>query len=536
MQLVWLKRDLRVSDHEPLRLALGQASAAGSVLVCYFHEPALLSAPDSAAQHLAFVQETLAQIRQTLQGEGSDLMEVCADAPAAFAALAHLKHPSCLWAHQETTHSRGFARDQEVSRWARSLRLRFFEVPQNAVTRGSTPRPKNHFSAHLQEVSNQPLWNLRRAPEAERRGLMPAKEVRRLEKQLRQALGPLAERAPEEFIREHREPGWMDDAPVLRYPSTQDKALRLSGGRSAALEQMQRFLQPDNLLAYPGAISSPLTALEHCSRLSPYLALGVVSDRELFQALCVAMTEGGTDEEVNRLESPSRFFVERLYWRAAYLQAMERQSDLDLRAGMPVFNGLREAERMNGWLQAWAAGMTGFPLVDAAMRMLNATGWLNMRLRGTVTSFALNDLWLPWQEVGMVLAREFLDYEPAIHWSQLQIHAGVSSHSGPLTYDVVKQAREHDPRGIFVRQWVPELREVPAEYIFEPWRMPAAVQRSSNCVLGMHYPAPLVRHPVANDAARERVAALREGTEPPGGLYWKQRNQQVAAQGQGRLF
>lgn len=365
---------------------------------------------------------------------------------------------------------------------------------------------------------------------------MPASEVQRLEQELRRALGPQATKRPEEFIREHQEPGWTTDAPAARYPSTQDKTLRLSGGRAAAMEQMQRFLQPDNLLAYPGAISSPLSALEHCSRLSPYLALGVVSDRELFQALCVARTEHGTQDELNRLESPSRFFVERLYWRAAYLQAMERQSDLDRRAGLTAFDGLRESERMNGWLQAWAAGMTGFPLVDAAMRMLTATGWLNMRLRGTVTSFALNDLWLPWQEVGMVLAREFLDYEPAIHWSQLQIHAGVSSQSGPLTYDVVKQAREHDPRGAFVRQWVPELQAVPLEHLFEPWRMPVAVQRSSNCVLGMHYPAPLVRHPVANDAARERVAALREGQVPVLGLYWKQRNQRVANQGQTSLF
>jgi deoxyribodipyrimidine photo-lyase len=520
-------------------MALEQARAAGPVLACYFHEPSLLGAPDASAQHLGFVQETLQELRCEFQSQGSDLLVVNADALDALQGLSALVPLSQVWAHAETTHSAGFARDNAVRVWARGAGLLLQEVSQNAVLRGPERSGSARFSEYLQDAAERSLWSLARAALTARHGLLPAQEVQRLKRELDAQLGPHALRAPEHLILEHRAPGWQDRVPSPKLSPREDKTLRLSGGRTAALEHVKRFLSPANLLRYPRAISSPLTALAHCSRLSPYLALGVISDRELFQQLSweLSTAEATHDEESQtQLLGAARFFAERLYWRASYLQMTENAPYLDQRGGMGIFQGLRESERMNGWLQAWSAGRTGFPYVDAAMRLLNATGWLNMRLRGTVTSFALNDLWLPWQEVGMVLAREFLDYEPAIHWNQLQIHAGVSAHSGPLTYDVLKQAREHDPLGVFVRQWVPELKEVPTEYMIEPWKMPPAVQRESACVLGQAYPLPLVRHPAANDAARQRVTTLRAGDTSTKGLYWSQRNQQLLIQGQSSLF
>lgn len=373
---------------------------------------------------------------------------------------------------------------------------------------------------------------------AARVGLLSAAKVKALRRAAQKA-GLDTEGCPQSFVLEHKELGWLETAPNPKQSAQEDKAMRLSGGRAAALEHLESFLQPDNLLAYPGAISSPMGALQHCSRLSPYLAWGVLSDREALQALTRMLSVESPKQPpgtAERLLSAAKFFGERLYWRSSYLQLAEGFPKVDSEPGLPVFRGIRHSERMNGWLQAWAAGQTGYPLIDAAMRMLNATGWLNMRLRGTVTSFALNDLWLPWQEVGNVLAREFLDYEPAVHWNQLQIHAGESRNSGPLTYDVVKQARDHDPAGTFVRQWVPELRAMPTEHIFEPWRAPATVQKESGCLIGRDYPAPLVRYPVANEAARQRVSALRDGSAVPASVYWKMRSRDVAMQGQTSLF
>jgi len=555
MQLLWLKRDLRLAHHEPLQLALARAKhpGAGPVVVTYFHEPSLLGRPDASAQHLAFVQECLQDLENELRTYGSALLVITAEAPAGFEALHATRPLTHLWAHQEVTHLAGFERDKAVARWARSAGVPFSELPQNGVRRGPPEiTPPFDFSAHVRQameapagygaLSSEPLPAHGRGRKKPFPGLLPAQDVEQLKASVEATLdskrGP-RRRDPKDCLQLHRPAGWLQDAPAPALSPLEDKALRLSGGRAAALEHLERFLAPDNLLAYPNAISSPMSALQRCSRLSPYLAWGVLSDQEVLRALALKTaqeSEALTDQERQPLLSAGRFFVERLYWRSAYLQSAERYALLDTQAELSAFAGVRESERMHGWLQAWAAGKTGFPFVDAAMRMLNATGWLNMRLRGTVTSFAVNDLWLPWQEVGMVLAREFLDYEPAIHWSQLQIHAGVSARNEPLTYDIVKQARDHDPKGVFVRQWVPELRTLPLEWLFEPWKTPPAVQRSCGVMLGQDYPLPVVRHPAANDAARQRVSDLRSGKPTPASLFWKERARALAQQGQAQLF
>lgn len=238
---------------------------------------------------------------------------------------------------------------------------------------------------------------------------------------------------------------------------TGDKPARQRGGRSQAFQCLNAFLSPDKLFAYPKAISSPNTAVEGCSRLSPYLAFGVISDGEIFRALNQqrdALRPALNPNQAAVLDNALNFFVERLYWRAAYLQSFELDYTREHENELSQFNDQREGVFVPEWLEAWKTGRTGVPYVDAAMRMLATTGWLNMRLRGTVTSFAVNELWLPWQMVGLHLAREFLDYEASIHWSQLQIHAGTARGCDPLTYNPRKQARDHDPSGRFVKQWV----------------------------------------------------------------------------------
>ncbi len=536
MQLVWLKRDLRLQDHEPLRRALSEATAESPVLLCYLHEPEFLRAADASAQQVGFVEETLDELDTHLARLGTQVLRLCADAVPALEALAAVRPVHGLWAHQETTHSPGFARDRKVLAWARRHSVPVNELPQNAVRRGAQRLQPWKFSAYLESAAISPMWDLLDIGKEHRGRFLSLADIRLLRQALCRRL-PGAEDSPVTHLRQHEAAGRLDGMPEPVLGAKDDKPLRVRGGRSWALEQLRRFVEVDNLLQYPSSISSPLTAMERCSHWSAYLAWGVVSDREVFQAVTRAVTEAAAaGADANALTGVARFFTERLYWRTAYLQMMEDTPSLDQTGGLPIFNNLRESERMSGWLQAWASGRTGFPLIDAAMRMLNATGWLNMRLRGTVTSFALNDLWLPWREVGLVLAREFLDYEPAIHWNQLQIHAGVSKYSGPLTYDVVKQAREHDAQGLFVRQWVPELAEVPLEHLFEPWKMPARVQAASRCVLGADYPLPLVRYPAANDAARRRVAALREGLDDEGAAYWRERALRLKQQAQQALF
>jgi len=159
-----------------------------------------------------------------------------------------------------------------------------------------------------------------------------------------------------------------------------------------------------------------------------------------------------------------------------------------------------------------------------------------MRLRGTVISFAVNELWLHWKEPALFLAREFLDYEPGIHYSQMQIHAGTYLSTHPLMYNPVKQAQDHDPRGDFVRRWLPVLAKVPTEFIFEPWKMPRAVQAACGVRIGQQYPAPIVPYEAAGNAARVTVEAARAYQQLPSLAYPRQRLAELRAMRQGDLF
>ena len=148
-------------------------------------------------------------------------------------------------------------------------------------------------------------------------------------------------------------------------------------------------------------------------------------------------------------------------------------------------------------------------MVDACMKALHRTGWITFRMRAMVVSFASYHLWLPWQETGKVLARLFLDFEPGIHWSQMQMQSGTTGINAIRIYNPIKQGQEHDEDGEFVRAELPALRRVPREYLHAPWEMPEKVQRAFGCRIGVDYPAPVVAHKEAYDRAREAVWAVK---------------------------
>ncbi len=190
------------------------------------------------------------------------------------------------------------------------------------------------------------------------------------------------------------------------------------------------------------------------------------------------------------------------------MQKLEDTPKLEYRCLHSAYEGLRPDMPDSGRLAAWTAGETGLPFLDACMRYLNATGWLNFRMRSMVTAVASYHLWLDWRVTGLHLARQFTDFEPGIHWPQIQMQSGTTGMNTVRIYNPIKQGRDQDPCGTFTRTWVPELAAVPDAYLQEPWTWTGA-----DTILGQAYPYPIVDVAEAAREARQKVWAVRKGPE-----------------------
>jgi pimeloyl-ACP methyl ester carboxylesterase len=164
------------------------------------------------------------------------------------------------------------------------------------------------------------------------------------------------------------------------------------------------------------------------------------------------------------------------------MQKIEDEPAIEWHNMLRAADGLREHEVSAERLAAWQSGHTGFPLVDACMRSLRATGWLTFRMRAMLVSFASYSLWLHWRPTGLHLARHFLDFEPGIHWSQMQMQSGTTGINTVRIYNPVKQSHDHDPAGRFIRRWIPELERVPDAAIHTPWTLDRAEQAAAGII------------------------------------------------------
>jgi len=250
-----------------------------------------------------------------------------------------------------------------------------------------------------------------------------------------------------------------------------------------------------------------LSAPDACSRLSAYLAHGNLSLREVVQATRAQLA--ALPPQAKRQRLGLQGFVSRLYWHCHFIQKLESEPELEWRNLHRGYDGLRESDWNPEHFEALTQGRTGWPMVDACVAMLRETGWLNFRMRAMLVSVAAYPLWLHWQPVGQWLARQFLDYEPGIHWPQMQMQSGTTGINTTRVYNPVKQALDHDPQGRFVRQWLPAMQRVPDSWLFEPWRMSADVQARCGVRVGQDIALPPVELADALRQAKTRMHALR---------------------------
>ena len=464
--LVWFKRDLRTHDHAPLVTAQSHPDA----LALFVIEPEWLQSPEWDASHLDFALGCLTELRAALALRGMPLLVRVGVMVQVLTQLQSELPFTHLLSHQETGPGWSYTRDKQVARWCGAQQVTWQEFNQTGVVRRLGDR--SGWAKRWQARMQAPLQLLQG-------GFVAATSLD------------------------------QPDLPTLASLGLTPHGKRLqAGGERAAQTTLRSFLQA-RAFDYRQALSSPLSAEDGCSRLSPHLAFGTLSMRTVHQATESAMTS--TPERA--LAYALRGFSGRLRWHCHFMQKLEDEPTIEFHNFARVCDGLRENAFNEAHFEAWCLGRTGYPMVDACMRSLVATGWLNFRMRAMLVSFASYHLWLHWRPTGLFLARQFLDFEPGIHWSQMQMQSGTTGINTLRIYSPTKQAKDHDPHGLFIRRWVPELARVPLPYLAEPWKMDASVQHMAGCVIGVHYPAPIVDDTLAMKAARDRLYGLRKTPE-----------------------
>jgi deoxyribodipyrimidine photo-lyase len=469
-QILWFKRDLRLSDHA----AFVAAASAGPVLPLFVVEPEYWALPDVSERHWRFWSACVEDVAEAIAARGGQLIVRVGEMIPVLQALHEEIGDFALHSHQETGNAWTFERDKSVKSWCRSKGVIWHQHRQFGVLRGSCVN-RDRWSAQWDRMMAQPLL---------------------VEPVVREWVKAVS--GPVPSLRAKR---GNPDFSAAGLPRSARNDIQ-EAGRDAAEATLWSFLN-ERGEHYTREMSSPITGETACSRLSPHLAYGTLSMREVTQAAQARYVELPPHEKAWR--QAIRSFIARLHWHCHFIQKLESEPEAEWQPFARAYDGLRPQPGDPGRLAAWSDGQTGFPFIDAAMRYLNATGWINFRMRAMLMSFASYDLWLPWQESGMLLARKFTDYEPGIHWPQCQMQAGETGINTVRIYSPVKQGHDQDPDGRFIRRWVPELAALSDAYLHEPWRMDA----DERAKLAPHYPPPLVDHAVAAKAAKDAIYALR---------------------------
>lgn len=250
-----------------------------------------------------------------------------------------------------------------------------------------------------------------------------------------------------------------------------------------------------------------LAARDATSRLSPHLKFGTVSIREAFWEAERAKARGANDKGV-------KTWQEELAWRDFYFQMLWNHPNTAEEAYLEQYRDIEwrsKQEAEDDW-KRFIEGKTGYPFVDAGMRQLKREGWMHNRLRMVVTSFACKDLWLDWRLLHDYFKRMFVDAELSAMIGGIQWAYSIGTDAQPYfrVFNPWTQGEDYDPDGEYIREYVPELENVPDKYIHKPFEMPEEVQEESGCMIGEDYPEPIVDHSEKREKAIERFEDARD--------------------------
>ena len=436
INIFWFKRDLRLFDNEPLNNALSQKE---KLLLIYCFEPSLKKNKHYSTKHWNFIKESINDLNIYLKNIDTHIHTYNKEFTDVLKEIQDKFLVKKIFSHNETGLNITFERDILLKEYCKENSIQWEEEINNGVFRGLKNR-KNWIKKWRDHMKSPVVLF-----KGEKNDFINIKKNQNLK---------------------------VKNSKILQ-----------KGGSSSGIKYLNSFLDTRHI-KYQNNISMPEASRTSCSRLSPYMSWGNISTRYAWQRAKEQIQNGKSKFQLNG-------FTSRLRWQAHFIQKFEMECQMEFRSVNKGYQNLVKPINKK-FISAWQKGKTGYPLVDASMRCVVETGYLNFRMRALLVSFLTHHLWQPWQSGVIHLARNFLDFEPGIHYSQFQMQAGETGINMIRIYNPTKNAKEHDKNGIFIKKWIPELKKIPTPLLFEPWKMSLIDQETYDYKIGKDYPNPIV--------------------------------------------
>ncbi|QHE91941.1 deoxyribodipyrimidine photo-lyase [Pandoraea fibrosis] len=476
--LVWMRRDLRCTDNATLTQALATCREVYAVFV---FDTTILAGLPSDDRRVAFIHDSVAELAGTLESAGGALIVCHGDPTVEIPSLATSLGVQAVFAGRDYEPA-AVARDRAVARSLDEIGIVFeavkdqviFEVNEILTAQGE---PYSVFTpyqrAWLKQVRPVDLAPHGRKGELRRLAVPPG------------GARPLPSLASLGF-----------DVPAAR-------RMAIPAGESGARQLLDDFLP--RMAHYHERRDYP--AVRGPSYLSVHLRFGTISIRTLAREAHAAMLKGGD------AGSGAQTWLSELIWREFYFMILHHHPEVVGRAFKPAYDAIEWAsgKGADANFLAWCEGQTGYPLVDAAMRQINQTGYMHNRLRMVTASFLVKDLGIDWRRGEAYFARALNDFDLAANNGGWQWAASTGCDAQPYfrIFNPITQSEKFDPQGRFIRKYVPELADLPDKALHAPWRADAQTLLDAKVTLGRDYPQPLVAHDVARKETLARYAVVK---------------------------
>ncbi|MEL7356518.1 MAG: DASH family cryptochrome [Cyanobacteria bacterium J06560_6] len=463
--LLWLRNDLRLHDHEPLHRALENKA---DIIPLYCFDPRHFGEtpfgfPKTGAYRAQFLLETVADLRQSLQSKGCDLVIRQGKPEEEIPALVKALNVDSVYWHEEVT--------SEETNVEKAVEQALSELKTASEV---------YWGATLFHPDDLP-FEIEKLPEV-------FTQFRKAAEKASQVFPPFP--APDKL------PALPEDLDTGELPKLSNfgleesvidpkGVLQFKGGETEGLKRLQHyFWDADRLQVYKETRNGMLGA-NYSSKFSPWLANGSLSPRQVH-------TEVQRYERKRKKNNSTYWMIFELIWRdyfrfvcAKYGRKVFRKSGI---RGLPV-------DWQQDWkrFDAWRDGETGYPLIDANMKEIAATGFMSNRGRQNVASFLTKNLGIDWQMGAEWFESLLIDYDVCSNWGNWNYTAGVGNDARGFRYfNIPKQSKDYDPEGKYVKHWLPALEQVPAKKVHSPWKLQPVEQKRFDVCMGVDYPNPVV--------------------------------------------